>query len=103
MLADLHRQATCLAALAERQAEFAHLGRSLLGRERASIVAFGSGDGWFAARAAAAYGQAQLALPYEAASSLETLSYVLPRHADRSLVGVAISMSGSADRTNEAA
>jgi glucosamine 6-phosphate synthetase-like amidotransferase/phosphosugar isomerase protein len=101
MLADLRRQATCLATLAERLPEFASLGRARLKSE--GIVAFGSGDGWFAARAAAAYAQQDLGLPYEAASSLETLSYVLPRNANRRLAGIAISMSGSADRTNEAA
>jgi glucosamine 6-phosphate synthetase-like amidotransferase/phosphosugar isomerase protein len=101
MLADLRRQATCLATLAQRLPEFASLGRARLRSE--GIVAFGSGDGWFAARAAAAYAQQDLRLPYEAASSLETLSYVLPRSANRRVVGIAISMSGSADRTNEAA
>jgi len=31
------------------------------------------------------------------------LSYVLPRNANRDISGIAISMSGPADRTNEAA
>jgi glucosamine 6-phosphate synthetase-like amidotransferase/phosphosugar isomerase protein len=103
MLADLRRQATCLAELAGRREEFSSTGLARLGNSSGPIVAFGSGDGWFAARAAAAYAQQDLGLDYEAASSLETLSYVLPRHANSDLVGVAISMSGSADRTNEAA
>lgn len=103
MLADLRRQATCLAELAGRREEFSSTGLARLGNSSGPIVAFGSGDGWFAARAAAAYAQQDLRLDYEAASSLETLSYVLPRHANSDLVGVAISMSGSADRTNEAA
>jgi glucosamine 6-phosphate synthetase-like amidotransferase/phosphosugar isomerase protein len=102
MLADLRRQATCLATMADRFREFAGLGDDRFG-DRERIVAFGSGDGWFAARAAAAYAQNDLGLGFDAASSLETLSYVLPRQADRDVAGIAISMSGSADRTNEAA
>ena len=102
MLADLRRQAVCLQALAGRYPEFSSLGLARLGT-RTHIVAFGSGDGWFAARAAADYARFDLGLEYEAASSLETLSYVVPRHVHRDLAGVAISMSGSADRTNEAA
>ncbi len=102
MLADLRRQADTLAALAGRFEEFAALGFAHFGsRER--ILAFGSGDGWFAARAAAAYATRDLGLPYEAASPLETLGYALPLHAREDLAGIAISMSGSADRTNEAA
>ena len=86
-----------------RSREFSSLGLARLGDARDGIVAFGSGDGWFAARAAADYARFDLGLAYDAASSLETLSYVAPRHAGRDIVGVAISMSGSADRTNEAA
>jgi fructoselysine-6-P-deglycase FrlB-like protein len=103
MLADLRRQASCLKTLAGRYQEFSSLGLARLGNSRDHIVAFGSGDGWFAARAAADYARLDLGLPYEAASSLETLSYVGPRYARRNIAGVAISMSGSADRTNEAA
>jgi glucosamine 6-phosphate synthetase-like amidotransferase/phosphosugar isomerase protein len=102
MLADLRRQALCLQALAGRYEEFSKLGLARLGT-RNHIVAFGSGDGWFAARAAADYARFDLGLAYEAASSLETLAYVGPRHVHRDIAGVAISMSGSADRTNEAA
>ena len=102
MLADLRRQAVCLKAMATRYPVFSNLGFARLGG-REHIVAFGSGDGWFAARAAADYARLDLGLPYEGASSLETLGYVGPRHAHRNLAGVAISMSGSADRTNEAA
>jgi fructoselysine-6-P-deglycase FrlB-like protein len=103
MLADLRRQTACLATLAARHFEFFRLGRAEFGKEGGRIVAFGSGDGWFAARAAAAHAQQDLGLAYEAASSLETLSYVLPRHLNHDFAAVAISMSGSADRTNEAA
>jgi glucosamine 6-phosphate synthetase-like amidotransferase/phosphosugar isomerase protein len=102
MLADLRRQADTLGALARRFDEFASLGLARF-RVRSRIVAFGSGDGWFAARAAAAYATQDLRLPYEAASPLETLAYVVPRPGERDLAGIAISMSGSADRTNEAA
>jgi fructoselysine-6-P-deglycase FrlB-like protein len=103
MLADLRRQASCLKTLAGRHQEFSSLGLARLGNGRDPIVAFGSGDGWFAARAAADYARFELGLPYEAASSLETLGYVGPRYAHRNMAAVAISMSGSADRTNEAA
>ena len=103
MLADLRRQAACLATLAGRYAEFSSFGVTRIGGNRERIVAFGSGDGWFAARAAAAYATLDLGLAFEPASSLETLSYVLPRNANRDISGIAISMSGSADRTNEAA
>src|SRR3984957_19692641 len=102
MLADLRRQAVCLKAMAARYPVFSNLGSARLAA-REYIVAFGSGDGWFSARAAASDARFDLGLPYEAASSLETLAYVGPRHAHRNLAGVAISMSGSADRTNEAA
>jgi fructoselysine-6-P-deglycase FrlB-like protein len=103
MLADLQRQAACLRQLANRYQEFSAAGREYLGQRREHIVAFGSGDGWFAARAAADYARLDLGLPFEAASSLETLGYLGPRYARDDLVGIAISMSGSADRTNEAA
>ncbi len=102
MLSDLRRQADCLGALVQRFDEFASLGMARF-RVHGRIVAFGSGDGWFAARAAAAYAMHDLRLPYEAASPLEVLGYVLPRQAEMDLAGIAISMSGSADRTNEAA
>jgi glucosamine 6-phosphate synthetase-like amidotransferase/phosphosugar isomerase protein len=103
MLADLRRQALCLRALADRHAEYSRSGWDLFGTGRDHLVAFGSGDGWFAARAAAGYAQYGLGLAYEAASSLETLSYVSPKYAQANLAAIAISMSGSADRTNEAA
>jgi fructoselysine-6-P-deglycase FrlB-like protein len=103
MLTDLRRQALCLQNLAARHREFASCGRALLGDGKDHLVAFGSGDGWFAARAAAAYAQFDLGLAYDAASSLETLSYLGPRYAQDTLAAIAISMSGSADRTNEAA
>ncbi|MDP9066590.1 MAG: SIS domain-containing protein [Pseudomonadota bacterium] len=103
MLADLRRQSEALKALAARYPEFSNRGRTLVGNGKERIVAFGSGDGWFAARAAADYARFDLGLPFEAASSLETLSYVAPRHVRDDIAAVAISMSGSADRTNEAA
>jgi len=102
MLADLRRQASCLQALGRRHEEFSELGWTRFGDAR-HIVAFGSGDGWFAARSAAEYAQIDLGLPYVGASSLEALGYIVPRLARSGLAGIAISMSGSADRTNEAA
>jgi glucosamine 6-phosphate synthetase-like amidotransferase/phosphosugar isomerase protein len=103
MLADLRRQPACLETLLGRYAEFSQLGHTRFGAASRRIVAFGSGDGWFAARCAADYAQIDLGLSYLAASSLETLSYIAPRFAHDDLAGIAISMSGSADRTNEAA
>ena len=90
MLADIRRQPDVLAALAAREAEVtafgdAHLRATPGGR----VWVFGSGDGWFAARAAltgAAMGQA--------ASGLDFVVNVAPQLGpdDRAL---AISMSGS--------
>ncbi len=101
MLADLRRQADCLEALMARRGEFA--GRfDELARPGGRIFAFGCGDGWFAARAVADYARDTLGLAFSACSSLELLAYVVPTLGPDDLV-VAISMSGTADRTNEAA
>lgn len=103
MLEDLRRQAQCLQAIAARRPAFVALGAAILGQQRDRIVGFGSGDGWFAARAVAEHARRDLGLPFEAASSLETLAYLAPQLAQQDIAGIAISMSGSADRTNEAA
>ncbi len=101
MLADMRRQPASLAALLGRRAAFAASGAALQQRG-GRFFAFGSGDGWFAARAAADYARLMLGLDYRAAASLEMLAY----HASglgEADAAVAISMSGTADRTNEAA
>lgn len=96
MLADIARQPDVLRGLVARLDEInafrsAHLVPGTGGR----IVAFGSGDGWFAARSAAAEG-------ITPATGLEVLGGVGPTlgPADRA---IAISMSGNVDRTVEAA
>ena len=89
MLADLRRQAAVLTALVERRADFHRLGKDLAARG-GRLFAFGSGDGWFAARSAADYARQVLGLDYTAASSLEALSYLAP------LMGPAASLVRSA-------
>jgi fructoselysine-6-P-deglycase FrlB-like protein len=101
MLADMRRQAQALSALLDRRDEFAAQGR-VLHRNGGLLFGFGSGDGWFAARAAAEHARLTLGLPFQAAASLEMLAYQAPSLAADD-AAVAISMSGSADRTNEAA
>ena len=98
MLADIRRQPDVLAALLAREAEVTAFGAAHLRATRGGRVwVFGSGDGWFAARAAltrAAIGQA--------ASGLDFVVNVAPQLGpdDRAL---AISMSGNVDRTLEGA
>ena len=98
MLADIRRQPDVLAALVAREAEITAFGAAHLRATRGGRVwVFGSGDGWFAARAAltgAAMGQA--------ASGLDFVVNVAPQLGpdDRAL---AISMSGNVDRTLEGA
>jgi glucosamine 6-phosphate synthetase-like amidotransferase/phosphosugar isomerase protein len=102
MLADMRRQPLTLAALLARAGEIQAAGWAARREGKGRIYAFGSGDGWFAARAATDFARQRLGLRYKAASALEMLAYVAPglRPADLS---IAISMSGTADRTNEAA
>ena len=98
MLSDILRQPEVLRGLLARRDEFVDLGRRMLVPKGAGrLFAFGCGDGWFAARAAAGLaGRHDLA-----ATSLEmVLSRARLGADDRA---IAISMSGSVDRTNEAA
>ncbi len=97
MLDDIRRQPAVLAQLLDRAPEIAafaaaHLSLPPGGR----LHAFGSGDGWFAARAAF-HG-----LNAQAVSGLDFLLNVAPRlgAADSA---IAISMSGNVDRTLEGA
>ena len=103
MLADIRRQPAVLDSLLARAAEFAAIGRDALrpgpgGR----VFAFGCGDGWFAASAVSQVAEFAFGVPVVAATSLDALL----RHAatatpaDRA---VAISMSGTVDRTIAAA
>lgn len=98
MLSDILRQPQVLRGLLARRDAFAALGRTALVPRRAGrVFAFGCGDGWFAARAVAALA----GRGYVAATSLEmVLSRARLGADDRA---IAISMSGSVDRTNEAA
>lgn len=98
MLSDILRQPAVLRGLLARRDAFVGLGQnSLLPGPGGRLFAFGCGDGWFAARAACGMaGRATVA-----ATSLEmVLLRARLGAADRA---IAISMSGSVDRTNEAA
>lgn len=99
MLADIRRQPDVLGRLLGRAAELrdfasAHLRPDAGGR----LTLLGCGDGWFVARAA----RQAAADGFAARGALAFLVYDAPRvgPADRALV---ISMSGSVDRTLEAA
>jgi fructoselysine-6-P-deglycase FrlB-like protein len=97
MLDDILRQPEVLATMLGRGAEIdAFARRALTPPQGGRLYAFGSGDGWFAARAAL-YGADAAAV-----SGLDFLLNVVPRlgACDRTL---AISMSGNVDRTVEAA
>lgn len=102
MLADMRRQPATLAALLGRSDEFAEQGRAARNAPNGRVYAFGSGDGWFAAQAATLFARERLGIRYKAASALEMLAYNAPK-LDADDLSVAISMSGTADRTNEAA
>ena len=102
MLSDMRRQPQSLADLMVRAAEFAAESRGLAGDKGGRAYGFGSGDGWFAARAATDFARQRLGLRYKAASALEMLAYTAPKIGPDDLA-IAISMSGTADRTNEAA
>ncbi len=101
MLADIQRQASVLGDLLARRGAFGEVGaRHLAGRR---VLLFGCGDGWFAARAVASVAPALFRLPVEAATSLEAASRPFAAEAEAGAASVAISMSGSVDRTNDAA
>lgn len=102
MLADMRRQPAALAALLARAGEIQAAGWVARGEAKGRVHAFGSGDGWFAARAATDFARQRLNLRYKAASALEMLAYRAPAMGAAD-TAVAISMSGTADRTNEAA
>ncbi len=103
MLADIRRQAGVLDGLLARAPEFHALGAEHLrpgpgGR----LFAFGCGDGWFAADAVAPVAGPAFGLPLVPVTSLD----MLLRHAGTATAAdraVAISMSGTVDRTNAAA
>jgi glucosamine 6-phosphate synthetase-like amidotransferase/phosphosugar isomerase protein len=98
MLSDILRQPEVLSSLLARRADFLALGRSaLVPRSGGRLFGFGCGDGWFAARVVCG----QAGRGYVAATSLKmVLSRARLSADDRA---IAISMSGSVDRTNEAA
>ena len=99
MLADIRRQANVLEALLARAPEFNAIGAEHLrpgpgGR----LFAFGCGDGWFAANAVAPVTGEAFGLPLLPVTGLDMLLRHAPSTtaADRA---VAISMSGTVDRT----
>ena len=97
MLTDILRQPEVLHGLLARRAAFCELGRAhLVPGPGGRVFAFGCGDGWFAARAVAAIAGRFV----QPATSLEMVLGGGFSHADRA---VAISLSGSVDRTNAAA
>jgi glucosamine 6-phosphate synthetase-like amidotransferase/phosphosugar isomerase protein len=91
-----------MAGLLARMAEFRVKADAAGTETKGRVYAFGSGDGWFAARAATDFARQRLGLRYKAASALEMLAYAAPKLGPDDLA-IAISMSGTADRTNEAA
>ncbi|WP_371153851.1 SIS domain-containing protein [Jannaschia sp. 2305UL9-9] len=96
MQADILRQPDVLRQLAERLPEVAaFVSETLPPRFDGRLIAFGSGDGWFAARSLTGMGVTP-------ASGLEVLGDVGPAPQATDCV-VAISMSGNVDRTVEAA
>ncbi len=98
MLADIYRQRSVLEALLARRSEVVAFGREhLRPDEGGHLYAFGSGDGWFAARAVLGSSDGATAV-----SGLDFLLRIAPKlkPADRVL---AITMSGNVDRTLEAA
>jgi glucosamine 6-phosphate synthetase-like amidotransferase/phosphosugar isomerase protein len=95
MLVDIYRQPDVLRGLADRAAEIYNFWSENL-RDR-HMVAFGSGDGWFAARQTAGQHNS-----FTSASGLEIAGGVGPVLDDSTAV-IAISMSGNVDRTVEAA
>jgi fructoselysine-6-P-deglycase FrlB-like protein len=103
MLVDILRQADVLGSLLGRFQEFSEIGAEHLtpGRDGA-LYAFGCGDGWFAANAIGGIAQTAFNMPLGGATSLDfLLSKTRPLSAsDRA---VAISMSGTVDRTIAAA
>lgn len=96
MLQDVRRQPHVLAELADRIDEIAAFHAEHLAHDNsARTVAFGSGDGWFAARSATSKSLLT-------ASGLEIAGDVGPELGAGD-AGIAISMSGNVDRTVEAA
>ena len=99
MLADILRQPAMLGDLLARRDALAAIGaRHLAGRD---LTLFGCGDGWYAARAVASVSSGLFGLKVQAATSLEVASVSRPAGSAGGAVG--ISMSGSVDRTNDAA
>ncbi len=100
MLFDIYRQPAIWRALARRMAEIGDFALHALRPEPGGrLFVFGSGDGWFAARAAAGRGPDT---PWTATSGLPFLLDIVPGLTPRDRV-LAISMSGNVDRTVDAA
>src|ERR1700758_3883574 len=95
MLADMRRQPTALAGLLARAGEIQAAGWAARSDAIGRVYAFGSGDGWFAARAATDFARQRRNLCYKGASALQMLAYCVPVIGPADLA-VAISMSGTA-------
>jgi fructoselysine-6-P-deglycase FrlB-like protein len=103
MLNDILRQPVVRRDLYERRESLVALGREwLTPGPQGRLHAFGCGDGWFAARAVAAIAPAAFGIRAEAATSLEMVADKVRAFGPQDRA-VAISMSGSVDRTNAAA
>jgi glucosamine 6-phosphate synthetase-like amidotransferase/phosphosugar isomerase protein len=98
MLDDITRQPSLLRGLASRLGDIEAFWREHL-RDASRLIAFGSGDGWFAARSVSARAGEPGLLP---ASGLEIAGDQGPLIAPSDRL-IAISMSGNVDRTVEAA
>ncbi len=101
MLADIFRQPQLLSALIDRREEAAAFARQWLHPDGGSFHAFGSGDGWFAARAALS-GQTVGGKAARASASLDFLLNVAPGLTSRDRV-LGITMSGAVDRSLQSA
>jgi glucosamine 6-phosphate synthetase-like amidotransferase/phosphosugar isomerase protein len=103
MLVDILRQADVLSHLRDRFLEFSGIGAEHLAPGKdGSLYAFGCGDGWFAANAVGNIAKAAFGMSLTPATSLD---FLLSNARQLSAVdrAVAISMSGTVDRTIAAA
>lgn len=104
MLEDICRQPVELARILDRGQAFRELGRVVLKPDAGGrLYGFGCGDGWFAANAVAGVTAQALGRPMQAVTSLAMDARAQSGHVTARDRAVAISMSGSVDRTNAAA
>jgi len=101
MLADIFRQPDLLSKLIARRSEASAFARKWLHPEGGGFHAYGSGDGWFAARAALA-GQSVGGQPARVSASLDFLLNWAPGLTPRDRV-LGVTMSGGVDRSLQSA